>query len=129
MPAPQWNRGHRVHALPSQSDPDHEVDHTYLPASQPEPQTLPSNTLERPRECINRFSTPPFSLLCSIMDRLRTEDPTKRKSTLERFFGIWRVKVGNDLYPLIRLLLPDVSLVSDLQSSGKDQEPADHTAR
>jgi DNA ligase-4 len=42
------------------------------------------------------------------MDRLRTEDPSKRKNTLERFFEIWRVKVGNDLYPLIRLLLPDV---------------------
>ena len=44
-----------------------------------------------------------------MMDRLRTEEASKRRNTLERFFELWRIKVGNDLYPLIRLLLPDVS--------------------
>jgi hypothetical protein len=44
-----------------------------------------------------------------MMDRLRSEEAGKRKDTLQRFFRLWREKVGSDLYPLIRLLLPDVS--------------------
>lgn len=43
-----------------------------------------------------------------MMDRLRSEEASKRRDTLSRFMDLWRVKVGNDLYPLIRLLLPDV---------------------
>jgi DNA ligase-4 len=44
-----------------------------------------------------------------MMDRLRSEKANKRFDTLKRFMDVWRLKVGNDLYPLIRLLLPDVS--------------------
>lgn len=78
------------------------------------------SNLERPRECINRFPTPAFSLLCTMMDRLRTEEASKRRNTLERFFDLWRIKVGNDLYPLIRLLLPDVSsIVSERPGAGQ----------
>ncbi|OCF31187.1 DNA ligase 4 [Kwoniella heveanensis BCC8398] len=77
------------------------------PASQPEPHPLPATNLERPPDCINRHSTPHFSLLCTMMDRLRTEEASKRRDILARFMELWRIKVGNDLYPLIRLLLPD----------------------
>lgn len=103
MPSGRWNRGHQVPSATQDADPD----------ADPEagPSSLPQvSNLERPRECINRFPTPAFSLLCTMMDRLRTEEASKRRNTLERFFELWRIKVGNDLYPLIRLLLPDVSL-------------------
>ncbi|WVR03601.1 hypothetical protein IAU60_000593 [Kwoniella sp. DSM 27419] len=76
-------------------------------ASQPEPPTLPPSTLERPADCVNKHSTPHFSLLCTMMDRLRTEEASKRRDILARFMELWRIKVGNDLYPLIRMLLPD----------------------
>lgn len=101
MPSGRWYKGHQV---PSTQEADPEAG----PSSQGDvaPQI---STLERPRECINRFPTPAFSLLCTMMDRLRTEEASKRRNTLERFFELWRIKVGNDLYPLIRLLLPDVS--------------------
>jgi DNA ligase-4 len=72
-------------------------------------QLPPPTQLERPAECVNRNSTPAFAILCSVMDRLRNEKAGKRSETLARFFEIWRKKVGYDLYPLIRLLLPDVS--------------------
>jgi hypothetical protein len=105
MPSGRWHRGHQV-AATQDHDPDGD------PEAGPSSHQLPQlSTLERPRECINRFPTPAFSLLCTMMDRLRTEEASKRRNTLERFFELWRIKVGNDLYPLIRLLLPDVSLV------------------
>lgn len=107
MPAAQYDRGHRVHLPPgiSQDEPDE----ASLPASQPQPPVPLTTNLERPKECINKYPTPAFSLLCTMMDRMRAEDPSKRKETLSRFMSLWRVKVGNDIYPLIRLLLPDVS--------------------
>lgn len=70
---------------------------------------LPPTQLERPKDCINKYPTPPFALLCTVMDRLRGEEAGKRRDTLKRLFEMWRLKVGNDLYPLLRLLLPDVS--------------------
>ena len=105
MPPPRWNHGHHVLPDASQDDPDPSL----LPASQPQPPLPPPSTLERPKQCINRFPTPAFSLLCTMMDRMRNEDPGKRRETLSRFMALWRIKVGNDLYPLVRLLLPDVS--------------------
>ncbi|WVW81787.1 hypothetical protein I302_103784 [Kwoniella bestiolae CBS 10118] len=101
-------RYHR-HPLPpgpssSQLDPDDELP---PPASQPEPQEPPPTTLEKPSDCTNFQPTPHFSLLCTMMDRLRTEQASKRTEILRRFMDLWRIKVGNDLYPLIRLLLPD----------------------
>ena len=104
MPSGRWHRGHPNPPPSQEYDPD--ADPEAGPSSHPLPQV---SNLERPRECINRFPTPAFSLLCTMMDRLRTEEASKRRNTLERFFELWRIKVGNDLYPLIRLLLPDVS--------------------
>ncbi|WWD08963.1 hypothetical protein V865_007078 [Kwoniella europaea PYCC6329] len=100
------------HPLPpgptsSQLDPDDDL-LAAPPASQPEPpQEPPPTTLEKPADCVNIYPTPHFSLLCTMMDRLRTEEASKRRDILRRFMDLWRIKVGNDLYPLIRLLLPD----------------------
>ncbi|WWC58136.1 uncharacterized protein I303_100671 [Kwoniella dejecticola CBS 10117] len=108
MDKERWHR----HPLPpgpssSQLDPDGDGEAVAPPASQPEPQEPPSANLEKPADCVNKFPTPHFSLLCTMMDRLRTEEASKRRDILYRFMELWRIKVGNDLYPLIRLLLPD----------------------
>lgn len=113
MPSGRWHRGHQAPATQT-SDVDPDADPEAGPSGYGDSAAQVSN-LERPRECINKYPTPAFSLLCTMMDRLRTEEASKRRNTLERFFDLWRIKVGNDLYPLIRLLLPDVSL--DLYSS------------
>ncbi|KLT43549.1 ATP-dependent DNA ligase [Cutaneotrichosporon oleaginosum] len=101
MPAGKYFHGRRQAPPPVSAKDEDE-----LPLSQGAPLPPPTQ-LDRPRECVNRFQTPPFSVLCSVMDRLRTEEAGKRKDILLRFMNQWRVKVGNDLYPLIRLLLPD----------------------
>lgn len=107
MPAPRFYKGHRQPLPPADSQPrDDDDGEPTLSQSAPLP---PPTQLERPRDCINRNPTPPFSVLCAVMDRLRTEEASKRRDILTRFMNQWRIKVGNDLYPLIRLLLPDVS--------------------
>lgn len=100
MPPP-WYRGSRTEPVASQASADGPDEDFISPAG--------PSTLERPRDCINKHPTPAFAVLCSMMDRLRSEEAGKRKDTLQRFFRLWREKVGSDLYPLIRLLLPDVS--------------------
>lgn len=109
MPAARWNRGHRIPPLPAASQEDI-GNPAALPASQPQPPEPPTSSLDRPKECVNKYPTPAFSLLCTMMDRMRSEEAGKRRDTLIRFMNLWRIKVGNDLYPLTRLLLPDVGL-------------------
>ncbi|WVN89251.1 uncharacterized protein L203_104469 [Cryptococcus depauperatus CBS 7841] len=67
----------------------------------------PSAVFQRPEGCSNPNSTPAFSLVCAMMERLKKENSFKRFEILERHFALWRAKVGSDLYPFIRLLLPD----------------------
>lgn len=96
----------------SGSAPKEEEDDVPMSQSFPPQSQLPPPTqLERPADCVNRNSTPAFAIVCSIMDRLRNDKAGKRTETLSRLFNMWRAKVGNDLYPLIRLLLPDVGRV------------------
>jgi DNA ligase-4 len=98
---PGWFRGARYDAQSTQQT----IDEDFVPPAGP-------SSLERPRDCINKNPTPAFAVLCSMMDRLRGEEAWKRRETLSRFFRLWREKVGNDLYPLLRLLLPDVGSVA-----------------
>lgn len=112
MPS-RFSRGGERQRFPppgSQASKEDDEDATQIPLSQAAPLPPPTQ-LERPPDCINRHPTPAFAILCSVMDRLRSEEASKRRDTLTRFMNIWRLKVGNDLYPLIRLLLPDVRLV------------------
>lgn len=74
------------------------------------PTLAAATTLERPADCINRGQYPAFYIICGYLNRLRADAPHKKYELLMRIFGNWREKVGPDLYPLIRLLLPDVSL-------------------
>lgn len=105
MPAPRWHNGQRRDLPPLGSQvKDEDAEPRLSQAGVPPPPTQ----LERPPDCINKFPTPNFGVLTHILDRLRTEKAIRRSETLSRFMDLWRLKVGNDLYPLIRLLLPDV---------------------
>lgn len=53
------------------------------------------------------IDTLPFSILCALFDKLQNErKQDKRKKYLSNFFAKWRVHCGNDLFPVLRLLLP-----------------------
>ncbi|KAN0115590.1 ATP dependent DNA ligase domain containing protein [Russula decolorans] len=66
--------------------------------------SLPDNTY--PEAPQNR-GTAPFSVLSGLFDKLQNErKPEKRKKFLSAWFDHWRKEVGHDLYPVLRLLLP-----------------------
>lgn len=54
----------------------------------------------------NRGSAP-FSVLTGLFERLSTErKPERRRRMLSVWFNRWREEVGYDLYPVLRLILP-----------------------
>ncbi|KAH9962641.1 ATP-dependent DNA ligase [Russula dissimulans] len=51
--------------------------------------------------------TAPFSVLAGLFEKLQNErKPEKRRKFLNAWFNHWRKEVGYDLYPVLRLLLP-----------------------
>ncbi|CAL1714652.1 unnamed protein product [Somion occarium] len=49
----------------------------------------------------------PFWVLSALFDKLQTErKPEKRRKLLDSWFNHWRHDVGYDLYPVLRLILP-----------------------
>ncbi|KAH9167381.1 ATP dependent DNA ligase domain-containing protein [Lactarius sanguifluus] len=75
-----------------------------LPSSQlPELQYPDDSYPEAPQ---NRGTTP-FSVLSGLFDKLQNErKPDKRRKFMSAWFDRWRREVGHDLYPVLRLLLP-----------------------
>ncbi|KAH9000515.1 ATP dependent DNA ligase domain-containing protein [Lactarius akahatsu] len=75
-----------------------------LPSSQlPELQYPDDSYPEAPQ---NRGTTP-FSVLSGLFDKLQNErKPDKRRKLMSTWFDRWRREVGHDLYPVLRLLLP-----------------------
>ncbi|KAI0720902.1 DNA ligase 4 [Fomitopsis betulina] len=54
----------------------------------------------------NRDSAP-FHVLAALFDKLQTErKPEKRRKLLNSWFNHWREEKGYDLYPVLRLILP-----------------------
>ncbi|GAA5981421.1 hypothetical protein JCM10908_004104 [Rhodotorula pacifica] len=69
--------------------------------------------IEKPANMSN-FDKLPFGVLCSIYDELEKATRTKHKhksetkgQMIETFFRLWRERIGNDLYPVVRLMLPE----------------------
>ncbi|KAF9219810.1 ATP-dependent DNA ligase [Gyrodon lividus] len=79
------------------------------PAPSSPPGSLGKNKEEEtvyPAPPQNRGSAP-FSVLTGLFDRLSTErKPERRRRLLDVWFNHWREEVGHDLYPVLRLLLP-----------------------
>lgn len=54
-----------------------------------------------------RHGTAPFSVVAGLFDKLQSErKPEKRRKLLHAWFDHWRKQVGYDLYPVLRLILP-----------------------
>ncbi|GAA5850871.1 hypothetical protein JCM9279_006224 [Rhodotorula babjevae] len=57
--------------------------------------------------------TPPFGALCGLFEQFESITRNKHKKNekkgevLQRFFERWRTEVGPDLYPVVRLMLPE----------------------
>ncbi|KAA1468079.1 DNA ligase 4 [Dentipellis sp. KUC8613] len=79
------------------------------PPSSPTESQLPHESHEDasyPPPPLNR-SSPPFAVLSHLFDKLHAQrKPEKRRRLLNSWFDFWRKNVGNDLYPVLRLVLP-----------------------
>ncbi|KZT52994.1 ATP-dependent DNA ligase [Calocera cornea HHB12733] len=80
------------------------------PPASPKASVYPENNqpvqFERPPHVFNRGPSPPFTLLTALFKDLLKAKPPKRREALARWFHKWRTDVGNDLYPAMRLLVP-----------------------
>ncbi|KAF9244662.1 ATP dependent DNA ligase domain-containing protein [Melanogaster broomeanus] len=79
------------------------------PAPSSRPGSPKQNTEEEmvyPAPPQNRGSAP-FSVLAGLFDKLSAErKPERRRRLLDAWFNHWREEVGLDLYPVLRLILP-----------------------
>ncbi|KAH8925427.1 ATP-dependent DNA ligase [Atractiella rhizophila] len=78
-----------------------------------EPYDPTDDDLERPEACSHNKSVP-FSTVSNLLEFMEEKRGGKRKGKrdakreyLHKFFEGWRANVGMNLYPVIRLLLPD----------------------
>ncbi|OCH84742.1 ATP-dependent DNA ligase [Obba rivulosa] len=68
--------------------------------------TAEDHDLDYPPPPANK-GTAPFHVLASLFDRLQDErKPEKRRKLLDSWFNHWREQIGYDLYPVLRLILP-----------------------
>ncbi|KAL4066025.1 ATP dependent DNA ligase domain-containing protein [Scleroderma citrinum] len=72
----------------------------------PAPSLPPADGTEYPAPPQNRGSAP-FSVLAGLFEKLSTErKPDRRRRMLTVWFNRWREDVGRDMYPALRLILP-----------------------
>ncbi|KAI9453421.1 DNA ligase 4 [Lactarius psammicola] len=82
-----------------------------IPRSSPLPSSSQLPELQYPDdsypEAPQNRGTTPFSVLSGLFDKLQIErKPDKRRKFMSAWFDRWRREVGYDLYPVLRLLLP-----------------------
>ncbi|TBU42396.1 DNA ligase 4 [Dichomitus squalens] len=74
--------------------------------SSPPVAAAPGHPLIYPAPPQNNGSAP-FHVLAALFDRLQNErKPDKRRKLLSSWFNHWRKEIGPDLYPVLRLILP-----------------------
>ncbi|KAJ4473870.1 DNA ligase 4 [Lentinula aciculospora] len=67
----------------------------------------PDDTPYTPAPQNNKGLSPPFGALVGLFERLQNErKQDKRKKLMNAWFNHWRTEVGNDLFPVLRLILP-----------------------
>ncbi|KAH9066874.1 ATP dependent DNA ligase domain-containing protein [Lactarius vividus] len=81
------------------------------PRNSPPPPSSQLPELQHPDdsypEAPQNRGTAPFSVLSGLFDKLQNErKPDKRRKFMSSWFDRWRREVGHDLYPVLRLLLP-----------------------
>ncbi|KAJ3982001.1 DNA ligase 4 [Lentinula detonsa] len=73
------------------------------PSRSPQPDETPYPTAPQN----NKGPSPPFSALVGLFERLQNErKQDKRKKLIHAWFNHWRSEVGDDLFPVLRLILP-----------------------
>ncbi|KAH9935959.1 DNA ligase 4 [Epithele typhae] len=76
------------------------------PAPSSPPGSPPAQADSYPAPPKNKGSAP-FYVLAALFDRLQSErKPDKRRKLVASWFNHWRKEVGMDLYPVLRLILP-----------------------
>ncbi|KAI0366989.1 DNA ligase 4 [Pilatotrama ljubarskyi] len=85
---------------------------TPAPSSPPSSQLLPpavaaeGHPIDYPAPPKNKGSAP-FHVLVALFEKLQSErKPEKRRKLLASWFNHWRQEIGYDLYPVLRLILP-----------------------
>ncbi|KAI0820786.1 DNA ligase 4 [Trametes gibbosa] len=85
---------------------------TPAPSSPPTSQLLPpavaaeDHPIEYPAPPQNKGSAP-FRVLVALFEKLQSErKPDKRRKLIHAWFNHWRKDVGYDLFPVLRLILP-----------------------
>ncbi|KAI0821590.1 DNA ligase 4 [Irpex lacteus] len=74
--------------------------------TQPEVAAAEDHPIEYPSPPQN-IGSAPFYVLSSLFDKLQSErKPEKRRKLLDSWFNHWREEKGFDLYPVLRLILP-----------------------
>ncbi|KAI1796674.1 DNA ligase 4 [Ganoderma leucocontextum] len=77
-----------------------------LRQSSPPVAVAEDHPVEYPEPPKNNGSAP-FHVLAALFDRLQTErKPDKRRKLLASWFDHWRKEIGPDLFPVLRLILP-----------------------
>ncbi|KAJ8590777.1 DNA ligase 4 [Rhizopogon salebrosus TDB-379] len=84
-----------------------------------QPTPAPTSPPGSPRQIHDEEETPvypappqnngsaPFSVLVGLFEKLSTErKPERRRRLLDVWFNHWRDEIGHDLYPILRLILP-----------------------
>ncbi|KAL0953631.1 hypothetical protein HGRIS_004836 [Hohenbuehelia grisea] len=68
--------------------------------------TEPQESMTYPAPPQNVGSAP-FAVLAGLFDKLQSErKPERRRKLLDAWFTHWREEKGYDLYPVLRLILP-----------------------
>ncbi|KAF9266852.1 DNA ligase 4 [Marasmius fiardii PR-910] len=80
------------------------------PAPSSPPRSLPESSME-PQESYpippQNVGSAPFGVLAGLFEKLQNErKQERRKKLIGAWFNHWREEVGHDLYPVLRLILP-----------------------
>ncbi|KAI0741954.1 ATP dependent DNA ligase domain-containing protein [Daedaleopsis nitida] len=79
---------------------------TPAPSSPPASPPAAEDATTYPAPPKNKGSAP-FHVLAALFERLQTErKPDKRRKLLASWFNHWRKEIGPDLFPVLRLILP-----------------------
>ncbi|GAA5955325.1 hypothetical protein JCM8115_001915 [Rhodotorula mucilaginosa] len=110
MPKPHYAKRKSLPAAPPPAQGDDMKDDEDMPDVL---QRAQPDDIIKPEVVFNTAQLP-FGVLCSIYDELEKATRMKQKNKaetkgqmLEHFFKLWRERIGNDLYPVVRLMLPE----------------------
>ncbi|EPQ56491.1 DNA ligase 4 [Gloeophyllum trabeum ATCC 11539] len=80
------------------------------PPLSPAPDTTESKAEEKEKPPVENVGSTPFSVLTALFEKLQNErKPEKRRKMLDSWFDHWRKEIGYNLFPVLRLILPQAN--------------------